>query len=380
MIAIENFLDRKYVKHKRAIFNFFKDIKKANDDQIDLFHMFTNDTPTSQMHKVLLEFFPNKSFFESSKFFSLGAAGAGINFHYHGDTLFSLIHGSKTWYIYPPGRMPHTVSSKLDLIYSNWKNVSVSDEMLTLDQKPIICTQTKGTALYLPQLHYHSTENNGEAIGVGWQIDVQRELAINTAKDILRIKPNNTLAQHTLHWFNYETDPDKWINLYKLKPLDLTFAQETLKAICNNNNANQTQIENGKEIIQFWENKLDFIKGSKSNSKKVARISLRTFLLSFSQLIHQMFQFRFCLNIDVERIKRLIKLISILDVDRSMSISKIFYNTNKEVEMNDKKNDQRISYEIDKAGNTMLPVESQNDNLAKLIIESKREFLEYLKL
>ena len=45
-----------------------------------------------------------------------------------------------------------------------------------------------------------------------------------------------------------------------------------------------------KEIIQFWENKLDFIKGSKSNSKKVARISLRTFLLSFSQLIHQMFQ------------------------------------------------------------------------------------------
>ena len=40
--------------------------------------MFTNDTPTSQMHKVLLEFFPNKSFFESSKFFSLGGAGAGI--------------------------------------------------------------------------------------------------------------------------------------------------------------------------------------------------------------------------------------------------------------------------------------------------------------
>ena len=63
-----------------------------------------------------------------------------------------------------------------------------------------------------------------------------------------------------------------------------------------------------------------------------------------------------------------------------MSISKIFYNTNKEVEMNDKKNDQRISYEIDTAGNTMLPVESQNDDLAKLIIESKREFLEYLKL
>ena len=48
--------------------------------------------------------------------------------------------------------------------------------------------------------------------------------------------------------------------------------------------------------------------------------------------------------------------------------------------MNDKKNDHRISFEIDKAGNTMLPVESQNDGLTKLIIESKREFLEYLKL
>ena len=53
-----------------------------------------------------------------------------------------------------------------------------------------------------------------------------------------------------------------------MKPLDLTFAQETLKAICNNNNANQTQIENGKEIIQFWENKLRFIREVKAILKK----------------------------------------------------------------------------------------------------------------
>eukprot|EP00943_MAST-04B_sp_MAST-4B-sp1_P003709 g3709.t1 len=342
-------------ENKNAVFNFFNDIKEANI-QNGLFNSFTNDIPTTKMHETLLHFFPHESMFESTKFFSLGAqSGSGIDYHYHGDTLFCLLHGIKTWYIYAPGKMPYNVSTRIDLIHENWKYVSFLDPNLTPDDKPTVCVQQKGTTLYLPQLYYHSTENHGEAIGVGWQLDVQRELAINTAVNILKQQPRNALGLHTLLWFTYEQSPMKWIELYKLKPNDLMTAQEALKAICNDKSKNETHIKNREDIIMFWEKKLDFLSHNKKFMNNNERVSIPTLLLSFSQVIHQMFQYRHCLNINTGRIKYLIKLMSIIDINRSMSISKIYFSNE--------------SDEID-----------GTDEFQQLIYESKEEFMRKLEL
>ena len=52
----------------------------------------------------------------------------------------------------------------------------------------------RGTLLYLPQLFHHATENNGETIGVGWQINLESEVVSGTVKHILQTRPNNPLA------------------------------------------------------------------------------------------------------------------------------------------------------------------------------------------
>ena len=68
-------------------------------------------------------------------------------------------------------------------------------------------------------------------------------------------------------------------------------AQEAVKAICNDKSKNETYLKNGDDIITFWEKKLDFISHNKKFINSNERVSIPTLLLSFSQVIHQMFQY-----------------------------------------------------------------------------------------
>ena len=170
--------------------------------------------------------------------------------------MLALIRGKKTWYIYEPGSMPSKVSKTLDVLHGNWKEISLSEE-LKQGEKPFVCVQSPGTVLYLPQMYHHCTENNADTVGVGWQLDTQRDMAIATAKDILERNPKNALSQFTLNWFTYETAPEKWIPLYDLKPLDLKFAQETLNSICQTGRRGEERSQDhailGKAIGRFEE-------------------------------------------------------------------------------------------------------------------------------
>ena len=217
--------------------------------------------------------------------------------------------------------MPSRVSKTLDVLHGNWKEISLNEE-LKQGERPFVCVQSPGTVLYLPQMYHHCTENNADTIGVGWQLDTQRDLAIATAKDILERNPKNPLAQFTHNWFTYETAPEKWIDMYDSKPLDLKFAQETLNSICQNGR----EVKKGRKIIRFWENRLDVLKKSKKNKKSRKPIRIRVFLLMLSHVIHMMFNHRHCLNISLVRIKYMIKLMSMIDTSRSMAITQQYYS------------------------------------------------------
>ena len=98
---------------------------------------------------------------------SLGEHGAGLPFHNHGESWLGLVHGSKHWFLYPPGT---AASVPMDVIsgVQYWaRNV-----LPTLGgNKPMQCTQKPGEILYVPQGWIHATLNIGEAVAVGGQID-----------------------------------------------------------------------------------------------------------------------------------------------------------------------------------------------------------------
>ena len=336
--------------HRDAVFTFFKDIKESNRVNSKLFDSLNDDTKTELLHELLLEFFPSQAYFYTTKFLSLGNKGSGIDFHYHGDTLLALIKGKKTWYIYEPGSMPSKVSKKIDVVHGNWKNISLSKK-LKAEEKPLVCVQHPGTVLYLPQMYHHCTENNDDTVGVGWQLDTQRDMAIATANSILEKNPNNALAQFTLNWFTYETAPEKWISTYNSKPLDLKFAQEALNSVCQAGR----ELKKGRKIMRFWESKMDILKKTKKGRNRKG-IRIRVFLLTLSHVIHMMFNFRHCLDISLERIKYMIKLMSMIDTTRSMTITQQYYSG-------------KIS-----SG------EEMDEELRSIVEESKREFMDHLYL
>lgn len=283
------------------VFAFAPAIDKANKGNKTLekqFQAFLDDVPS--LSKELLNFFPDGSLprdFEDQRIFSLGGTGGGIDYHYHGETLFALVHGIKVWYIYHPAAMPNRVSKKLDLLTTNWKNVSWNDPTLKGDERPFRCQQMPGTLLYLPQLFNHATENNGEAIGVGWQLDTQVNGALQTAKEVLKQNPKNPLALHTQNWFTYTKDPIKWFELYQLNPNDLVYAEMTVSALCGEN-GNADMRRQAIDIVNAWEERLLTLSQNASNNHDAVptQVNIGTLVSSIAKLVKMMHSFGDCLR------------------------------------------------------------------------------------
>eukprot|EP00944_MAST-04C_sp_MAST-4C-sp1_P013540 g13540.t1 len=155
-MTLEEYLNRSktYLKARlpnhEFVFDFFDAMKAdyvGNKKMTKLLNKFLKDIPAPKDHQEdeLFDFFKGHSDY---RMLSLGGNAGGIDFHFHGDTWLALVHGVKSWYIYPPGRMPAHVHKQLNLITANWKKVSVDDNR---HGKPIYCQQRGGQILYLPQ-------------------------------------------------------------------------------------------------------------------------------------------------------------------------------------------------------------------------------------
>lgn len=98
-----------------------------------------------------------------------------------------MIHGSKRWFIYPPGhnppkdidnRFPPTLSAwewfqnyypLLKYLQKPFGPVSHHDYTMDSGFKPLECIQRPGDIMFLPDLWSHMTLNIGETIAVGAQ-------------------------------------------------------------------------------------------------------------------------------------------------------------------------------------------------------------------
>ena len=259
-MTLEKYLNRSRTATESLLFDFFEEIKHSNSNLKKTFRKFDTDTPGvfgADGKDLFFSVFPEST--KPYKLLSIGRSGGGIDYHTHGDTFLALLFGRKTWYIYPPGRLPSRVSREIDLLTSNWKNVSWYS---TQDRKdrPVLCQQKSSQVLYLPQLFHHATENQGEAIGVGWQFNLDGHVVERTARHLLRTQPDNPLALFNL-WIQSQGDKTTSaksvaksfpFQILELRPNDLSLAIEALKQYAILKDA-----QNGKVLVRKWQKKLD---------------------------------------------------------------------------------------------------------------------------
>nr|KAG5708468.1 hypothetical protein BaRGS_026195 [Batillaria attramentaria] len=103
---------------------------------------------------------------ENTVYLSLGAAGSGLMFHQHTDTLAGVVFGKKRWFLYPLTRNPPGGVYNGLLIMEWYKRIYPN---LTLQDRPLECIQQAGELIYLPEGTYHATINVGDTIGVAIQ-------------------------------------------------------------------------------------------------------------------------------------------------------------------------------------------------------------------
>lgn len=121
---------------------------------------------------------------------SIGPSRYGLPFHNHGQTWLAVVHGTKYWFVYPPGfGAPRSVDSMFSPFTSalDWYNEVYPHILESANAKaplhtsfsalhggyagyrPLECRQHAGDILYLPSMWSHMTMNIGETIAIGGQ-------------------------------------------------------------------------------------------------------------------------------------------------------------------------------------------------------------------
>ena len=327
-IALETFLNPSRLKRNAAdhdfVFVFYNVMKGANRDgerKAAYEHLETvSPIPT----EVMLNFFPDGMLGQSGaveesirevQFLSLGTNGGGIDFHNHGDTLFGLLNGEKVWYIYPPGQTPEKVDRDIDLIKNNWKNVSWFAYPKGDANRPRRCRQRAGELLYLPQLYEHATENNGEAIGIGWQLEVQVEVAMQTAENILMENPRNPLALHTKNWFGDPRTERFPYELVDLRPNSINIAISAVQNLCRADGKAGRSAAIG--IVERWTKRVVSATATALKAREGAveamHVNEGALLTTLSQLLQIADQYQDCLAIGQDSLRTLVEQVRALD-------------------------------------------------------------------
>lgn len=144
---------------------------------------------------------------------SLGPIQTGLPFHSHGKTWLSLVHGAKSWYLYPPGfdvpserfpdytsleqvtEMRQNIEAKLALLPSpitfHQANYTWSYHSSSSGYKPLFCLQRAGEIMYLPDLWSHFTVNEGETIAYGGQAALSPERRYSLSRQKLDMFPRD---------------------------------------------------------------------------------------------------------------------------------------------------------------------------------------------
>ncbi len=247
---------------REFVFDFFDGMKGEyfnNKNKMKLFNKFKKDipTPTDKNGHEFFRFFGDHSSYE---LLSLGGNGGGIDYHFHGDTWLALLFGVKSWYIYPPGKIPREVHNSVNLLTSNWKKLSVDDNNYNSPgafRKPIYCQQRSGDVMYLPQLFAHATYNHGEAIAFGGQYPIDETVALKTYEHILKKRPEDPIALWMLWGFQRKMNPKKKrkkfpFQILKERPYDLTLAIDGVEQCLKH----KKRYKLGKKILSKWFNLL----------------------------------------------------------------------------------------------------------------------------
>eukprot|EP00903_Cladosiphon_okamuranus_P006388 g6253.t1 len=153
---------------------------------------------------------------------SLGASGAGLPFHSHGETWLGVAYGAKRWAIYPPTESRPYEAEK----QSGWHPLMGSMEWFkevapllkkTGESPPMECMQNAGDLIYVPANWKHMTLNIGESIGVGGQAVYGGEMRLQNGLYLLDQRPDDPellhavgvgLAHRGIASLEYEDKPD----------------------------------------------------------------------------------------------------------------------------------------------------------------------------
>ena len=291
-LSLGEFLNRTNPKENALVFEFFQEIKGANRARNPAYEALDRDTPTvvgKDGKDLFFHGFQGKT--TPYKLLSIGGSGAGIDYHTHGDTFLALLFGRKTWFIYPPGRLPSRVSRTMDLLESNWKDVSWY-QAKGPKERPLVCQQKASQVLYLPQLFHHATENQGEAVGVGWQVNLEGDVVERTSRHLLRTRPNNPLALMNL-WVQTHGGPRASVEskarhfpfqLVELVPNDLNVAMEAMKQYSVLGNTKRLKSLAGKWIAKLDEAAKDAAKGT--GGTRVVATALGTSCRALGYALH----------------------------------------------------------------------------------------------
>eukprot|EP00505_MAST-04D_sp_SCG-Rhode-Island_P002523 Stramenopile-MAST_4_protein_2523 len=268
----------------RSVFMFLSDLIAVNSPADSL--AFQNNVPSlhPSVHSVV--FADEDS--NVAEVLSLGKTGGGIDYHEHGASFFALVYGWKTWYVYPPGKIPDAVLQQLNPARGNWKNVSWHDAADT--ERPLRCQQQPGTVLYLPSLYHHATENHGEAIGLAWQLDPP-EVSIKSGLgkqlwDSDGDNPFGFIWSMELKEVEYVS---QWSRLASMHPLNVRLTSTALDLLCV-----EWDIEWRKkraiEIVSTWESQLDALARLDAHDRDQT-----TLLTLVERVLQWLDEFSFCL-------------------------------------------------------------------------------------
>ncbi len=224
--------------------------QNGGNSQSDLFVFDTeilHAIPELQNDVLILEFVSNWDNEENEAnksmwhMLSIGPSRSGLPLHSHGKTWISVVHGSKKWFLYPPGfnvpdsvgqgchalctvshwlkhfypkllHLPHvydvsntakkniadgnafTINNYVDVFreiyeykHPSWTVHSDEEESF----KPLECIQEAGDLVYLPDQWLHLTFNIGETIGFGGQSALMAQQRLDLARENLLASPDD---------------------------------------------------------------------------------------------------------------------------------------------------------------------------------------------
>ena len=155
VLASSNTFSKK--KRRTTLHDYLSTLDTAIDGAIngtETFYLF-GDNFSDEWQQFYAHYdFPAYAGTRNTPAFGAGGPSSGVPFHVHGPAFGETLHGRKRWFLAPPYQEP-----RFDPAQSQLQWVNLVYPGLPKEQRPLVCTVSPGSLIYIPHHWWHATLN-----------------------------------------------------------------------------------------------------------------------------------------------------------------------------------------------------------------------------